>query len=285
MQLRVYPNILQKKNTPIYTAPVQTTADRIYLHEDNSPSRSVSRGSGKEARNLCSTVQAQPDWQLQPDEQPKITPNQEVAKMLHASYIRGRSKKLDFCSKAQEVACANGDDKPTTTLSDLTERLMYKKNILQSNVEDRFPAVLKFEEDSRVLHDFHVVEVEEVAPDHTIKLDRVGADIPIVRRHGSNYHRLTLIGSDGSQHHFPFLICPVLGQVRVDFSDLRLYIYFTEEKKDRKKKEAEEENKNVDVKVKKDDKKKKDSQEDDENIDVKEKKKKDKKKKESGEED
>ncbi|GJS29218.1 transformation/transcription domain-associated protein-like protein isoform X2 [Tanacetum coccineum] len=97
------------------------------------------------------------------------------------------------------------------TLSDLTERLKHWKNILQSNVEDRFPAVLKLEEESRVLRDFHVVEVEvpgqyftdqEVAPDHTIKLDRVGADIPIVRRHGSSYRRLTLIGSDGSQRHF-----------------------------------------------------------------------------------
>ncbi|KAI8019703.1 Transcription-associated protein 1 [Camellia lanceoleosa] len=97
------------------------------------------------------------------------------------------------------------------TLSELTERLKHWKNILQSNVEDRFPAVLKLEEESRVLRDFHVVDVEvpgqyfsdqEVAPDHTVKLDRVGADIPIVRRHGSSFRRLTLIGSDGSQRHF-----------------------------------------------------------------------------------
>ncbi|KZV22547.1 transformation/transcription domain-associated protein-like [Dorcoceras hygrometricum] len=42
----------------------------------------------------------------------------------------------------------------------------------------------------------------EVAPDHTVKLDRVGADVPIVRRHGSSFRRLTLMGSDGSQRHF-----------------------------------------------------------------------------------
>ncbi|XP_042493905.1 transformation/transcription domain-associated protein-like isoform X1 [Macadamia integrifolia] len=97
------------------------------------------------------------------------------------------------------------------TLSELTERLKHWKNVLQSNVEDRFPAILKLEEESRVLRDFHVVDVEvpgqyftdqEVAPDHTVKLDRVGADIPIVRRHGSSFRRLTLIGSDGSQRHF-----------------------------------------------------------------------------------
>lgn len=46
------------------------------------------------------------------------------------------------------------------------------------------------------------IEFQEIAPDHTVKLDRVGADIPIVRRHGSSFRRLTLIGSDGSQRHF-----------------------------------------------------------------------------------
>lgn len=44
--------------------------------------------------------------------------------------------------------------------------------------------------------------LQEIAPDHTVKLDRIGADIPIVRRHGSSFRRLTLIGSDGSQKHF-----------------------------------------------------------------------------------
>ncbi|XP_074308594.1 transcription-associated protein 1-like isoform X2 [Silene latifolia] len=97
------------------------------------------------------------------------------------------------------------------TLSELTERLKHWKNVLQSNVEDRFPAVLKLEEESKVLHDFHVVDVEvpgqyftdqEIAPDHTVKLDRVGPDISIVRRHGNSFRRLTLIGSDGSQRHF-----------------------------------------------------------------------------------
>ncbi|KAJ6378431.1 hypothetical protein OIU78_028637 [Salix suchowensis] len=97
------------------------------------------------------------------------------------------------------------------TLSELTARLKHWKNVLQSNVEDRFPTVLKLEEESRVLRDFHVVDVEvpgqyfcdqDIAPDHTVKLERVGADIPIVRRHGSSFRRLTLIGSDGSQRHF-----------------------------------------------------------------------------------
>ncbi|XP_024004594.1 transformation/transcription domain-associated protein isoform X2 [Eutrema salsugineum] len=97
------------------------------------------------------------------------------------------------------------------TLAELTKKLKEWKHILQSNVEDRFPAVLRLEDESKVLRDFNVVDVEipgqyfadqEVAPDHTVKLDRVGADIQIVRRHGSSCRRLTLIGSDGSQKHF-----------------------------------------------------------------------------------
>ncbi|GKV51280.1 hypothetical protein SLEP1_g57947 [Rubroshorea leprosula] len=125
------------------------------------------------------------------------------------------NKHVDFVREYKQDFERDLDPESTATfpatLSELTERLKRWKNILQSNVEDRFPAVLKLEEESRVLRDFHVVDVEipgqyfsdqEIAPDHTVKLDRVGADIPIVRRHGSSFRRLTLIGSDGSQRHF-----------------------------------------------------------------------------------
>ncbi|MBA0581659.1 hypothetical protein Gorai_023833 [Gossypium raimondii] len=125
------------------------------------------------------------------------------------------NKHVDFVRDYKQDFERDLDPESTTTfpatLSELTERLKHWKNILQSNVEDRFPAVLKLEEESKVLRDFHMVDVEipgqyfsdqEIAPDHTVKLDRVGADVPIVRRHGSSFRRLTLIGSDGSQRHF-----------------------------------------------------------------------------------
>lgn len=125
------------------------------------------------------------------------------------------NKHVDFVREYKQDFERDLDPESTTTfpatLSELTERLKHWKNVLQSNVEDRYPAVLKLEDESRVLRDFHVVDVEvpgqyftdqEIAPDHTVKLDRVGADIPIVRRHGSSFRRLTLIGSDGSQRHF-----------------------------------------------------------------------------------
>ncbi|KAK8653078.1 hypothetical protein V6N13_127093 [Hibiscus sabdariffa] len=125
------------------------------------------------------------------------------------------NKHVDFVREYKQDFERDLDPESTATfpatLSELTERLKHWKNILQSNVEDRFPAALKLEEESKVLRDFHMVDVEipgqyfsdqEIAPDHTVKLDRVGADIPIVRRHGSSFRRLTLIGSDGSQRHF-----------------------------------------------------------------------------------
>lgn len=125
------------------------------------------------------------------------------------------NKHVDFVKEYKQDFERDLDPESTTTfpasLSELTERLKHWKNVLQSNLEDRFPAVLKLEEESKVLRDFHVVDVElpgqyftdqEVAPDHTVKLDRIGADIPIVRRHGSSFRRLTLVGSDGSQRHF-----------------------------------------------------------------------------------
>ncbi|KAK6924485.1 PIK-related kinase, FAT, partial [Dillenia turbinata] len=125
------------------------------------------------------------------------------------------NKHVEFVREYKQDFERDLDPESTTTfpatLSELTERLKRWKNILQSNVEDRFPAVLTLEEESKVLRDFHIVDVEvpgqyftdqEIAPDHTVKLDRIGADIPIIRRHGSSFRRLTLIGSDGSQKHF-----------------------------------------------------------------------------------
>ncbi|KAG5032864.1 hypothetical protein JHK82_016432 [Glycine max] len=100
-----------------------------------------------------------------------------------------------------------------STLSQLTERLKHWKNVLQNNVEDSFPAVLKLEKESK-----------KIAPDHTVKLDRVAADIPIVRRHGSSFRRLTLIGFDGSQRHF-IVQTSLTPNARTDERILQLFPY------------------------------------------------------------
>ena len=74
------------------------------------------------------------------------------------------NKHVDFVREYKQDFERDLDPESTTTfpatLSDLTERLKHWKNVLQSNVEDRFPAVLKLEEESKVLRDFHAVDVE-----------------------------------------------------------------------------------------------------------------------------
>ncbi|KAK4748420.1 hypothetical protein SAY87_015006 [Trapa incisa] len=89
------------------------------------------------------------------------------------------NKHAEFLREYKQEFERDLDPKSTTTfpctLSELTERLKNWKNILLSN---------------------------ETEPDHRVKLEQVGADIPIVRRHGSSFRSLTLFGSDGSQRHF-----------------------------------------------------------------------------------
>jgi transformation/transcription domain-associated protein len=46
------------------------------------------------------------------------------------------------------------------TLTELTERLKHWKGVLQGNVEDRLPAILKLEEESVQLREFHVLDIE-----------------------------------------------------------------------------------------------------------------------------
>lgn len=74
------------------------------------------------------------------------------------------NKHIDFVKEYKQEFERDLDPESATTfpatLSELTERLKHWKNVLQSNVEDRFPAVLKLEEESSVLRDFHAVDVE-----------------------------------------------------------------------------------------------------------------------------
>lgn len=74
------------------------------------------------------------------------------------------TKHVEFVKEYKQDFERHLDPESTTTfpatLAELTARLKKWKNILQSNVEDRFPAVLRLEDESRVLRDFNVVDVE-----------------------------------------------------------------------------------------------------------------------------
>jgi len=104
-------------------------------------------------------------------------------------------------------------------LSELIDRLKRWKKALQADVEDCLPTTLRLEDESPALRGVRFVEVE-VPGQHSgeegfhsasgsgpgdrglVKLDRVGAEVHVVRRHGTSHRCLTFIGVDGSERRF-----------------------------------------------------------------------------------
>lgn len=98
-----------------------------------------------------------------------------------------------------------------STLAELISRLKYWKATLQSDVDDRLPALLRLEDESAALRDLRPLEVEvpgqylvdrEVVPDNLARLERIGSDVLIVRRHGASHRRLTFIAANGKARYF-----------------------------------------------------------------------------------
>eukprot|EP00897_Mesotaenium_endlicherianum_P005503 jgi/Mesen1/4981/ME000248S04265 len=116
------------------------------------------------------------------------------------------NKHTDFVSEYKKDFERDLDPDSTdsfpVSLAELTRRLKHWEGVLQSNVEDRLPGVLKLEEESRHLRDWNVLDIEMPGQYFSDQVDHIGADVPIVRRHGSSHRRLTLVGSDGSSRHF-----------------------------------------------------------------------------------
>ena len=105
-------------------------------------------------------------------------------------------------------------EQPTfpTALHELIERLKRWKRQLQSDVEDRLPTTLRLEDESPALRGMRFAEVEVPGQhngdaelpsvDRFVKLERIGADVHVVRRHGSSYRCLTFLGADGNERRF-----------------------------------------------------------------------------------
>ncbi|KAL0020642.1 hypothetical protein WJX79_010395 [Trebouxia sp. C0005] len=79
-----------------------------------------------------------------------------------------------------------------STLGDLATKLKAWKDLLQNTVEDSMPAALSLEQESPVLHEQSLVDIE--MPGHS--------NVHVVRRHCSSYRRLGFIGTDGRTRHF-----------------------------------------------------------------------------------
>jgi len=96
------------------------------------------------------------------------------------------------------------------SLGELMQRLKAWKAMLQRDVENRLPATLRLEEESLGLRDLRPLEVEMPGQYLTdkemhgelVRLERIGPDVGIVRRHGSSHRRLAFIGTDGRTKYF-----------------------------------------------------------------------------------
>ena len=99
-------------------------------------------------------------------------------------------------------------------LHELIDRLKRWKKQLQEDVEDRLPTTLRLEDESPGLRGVRFAEAEvpgqhagdmdatSGAPDALVKLERVGAEVRVVRRHGTSFRCLTFLGVDGSERRF-----------------------------------------------------------------------------------
>jgi transformation/transcription domain-associated protein len=101
-------------------------------------------------------------------------------------------------------------------LHELIDRLKRWKTQLQADVEERLPTTLRLEDESPGLRGVRFAEAEVPgqragesdaanatgAPEALVKLERVGAEVQIVRRHGTSFRCLTFLGVDGSERRF-----------------------------------------------------------------------------------
>jgi transformation/transcription domain-associated protein len=116
------------------------------------------------------------------------------------------------------------------TMATLTDALRSWRTLLASAVEERYPGALRLEDESPVLRDLRPAEIElpggggrereraggacvtpaaaaglDVVDDRSSmrpRLVRFGADVAIVRRHGTSHRRLAFLGSDGKTRFF-----------------------------------------------------------------------------------
>ena len=98
------------------------------------------------------------------------------------------------------------------TLGELVERLKGWKSTLQRSVEDYMPNLVKLEQESKLLQDLSPLDIEipgqyldvdsSGSAERSTKLDRIGSNVAIIRRHGSSYRRLKLFAADGNSHFF-----------------------------------------------------------------------------------
>lgn len=97
------------------------------------------------------------------------------------------------------------------TLGELTDRLKSWRNMLSRFLDENMPTHLQLYAESKTLQEMNLSGIEmpgqhtkgeEVVPEATIFLEKIGSEVAIIRRQGSALRRLALYGSDGHVQHF-----------------------------------------------------------------------------------
>ena len=118
-------------------------------------------------------------------------------------------------------------DNTPKTLGELGERLKGWRTLMESMVEDLHPPVIKLEEHAPGLAEMLLEEIEmpcqaPYCPDgpEAVFIERIDADVEVVRRACSSSRRITVIGSDGQAR--TFLVQPVTQQLAPGHSEERV---------------------------------------------------------------
>ena len=113
------------------------------------------------------------------------------------------------------------------TLGDLGDRLKGWRTLMESMIEDTHPSIIKLEEHAPSLAEMSLEEIEMPcqaphSPDgpETIFIERISADVEVVRRACASSRRITIFGSDGQTR--TFLVQPVTQQMAPGHSEERV---------------------------------------------------------------
>jgi len=113
------------------------------------------------------------------------------------------------------------------TLGELGERLKGWRTMMEAMIEDLHPPIIKLEEHASSLAEMLLEEIEmpcqgPPSPDgpEPVFIERIGADVEIVRRACSSSRRIIIYGSDGQAR--TFLVQPVTQQLAPGHSEERV---------------------------------------------------------------
>lgn len=113
------------------------------------------------------------------------------------------------------------------TLGELGERLKGWRTLMESMIEDIHPLTIKLEEQAPSLSEMSLEEIEmpcqpPFCPDgpEPVFMERIGADVEVVRRACTSARRITIFGSDGQAR--TFLVQPITQQLAPGHSEERV---------------------------------------------------------------